>query len=304
MKAVQVKEWGQPLHVVQIPQPTPADDEVLVRVHASSVNPIDGIIAAGAMQSMYSLPLTLGTDFAGDVVAVGRDIDHVQPGDAVYGMNLQRGTFAEYATINAAGVAHKPRTLDYPQAAAVPLTALSAWQTLFNLAKLKQGERLLIHGAGGGIGAFAVQMAKEKGATVIGSDLPEKAEFLRGLGADQVIDATGERFEDVAGQVDVVLDLVGRDLAERSFNVLGRGGRYVTTIGKPSEEEAQKRGIQVYTTFTQPTVEELTEIAQMIDAGKLEVYVGRTFPLEEAQAALEFKQEGIVPGKVGILVAG
>jgi len=182
------------------------------------------------------------------------------------------------------------------------LTALSAWQTLFNLAKLKRGERLLIHGAAGGIGAFAVQMAKEKGAYVIGSDMPDKGDFLRKLGTDQVIDAVGERFEEVVDHVDVVLDLVGRDLAERSFNVLKPGGRYVTTIGEPSQEAAKKRGIQAYTTFTQPTVEELNQITELIDAGKLKVFVGRTFPLEETQAALAFKQEGVAPGKVGIVV--
>ncbi|RIK43019.1 MAG: NADPH:quinone reductase [Chloroflexi bacterium] len=302
MKAVRVKQWGQPLQLEEIPQPVPGNDEVLVRVRASSVNPIDGVIAAGHMQEMYSLPITLGTDFSGDVVSVGREANHVQPEDAVYGMSLQRGTFAEFAAVKASGVARKPRSLDYVQAAAVPLTALSAWQTLFDLAKLQRGERLLIQGAAGGIGAFAVQMAKEKGAYVMGSDIPDKGDFLRELGTDQVIDAMGERFEDVVGHVDVVLDLVGRDLVERSFNVLSPGGRYVTTIGKPSQEEAQKRGIEAHTTFTQPTVEELTQIAQLIDAGKLKVFIGRTFPLEEAAAALEFKQEGVTPGKVGIVV--
>jgi NADPH:quinone reductase-like Zn-dependent oxidoreductase len=173
MKAVRVEQWGQPLEIEDVSQPTPAQDEVLVRVAASSVNPIDGIIAEGHMREMYSLPLTLGTDFAGDVVAVGPEVNHVRRGDAVYGMSLQRGAFAEYAAVKAVGVAHKPRALDYLQAAAVPLTALSAWQTLFDLAKLHRGERLLIHGAAGGIGAFAVQMAKEKGAYVRGSDLPE-----------------------------------------------------------------------------------------------------------------------------------
>jgi NADPH:quinone reductase-like Zn-dependent oxidoreductase len=302
MKAARVSEWGQPVQIEDIPQPTPANDEVLVRVRASSINPIDNIIAAGHMKSMYTVPMTLGTDFAGEAVTVGRDVNHVQQGEAVYGMTLQRGTFAEYAAVKAVGVTRRPQSLDDVHAAAVPLTGLSAWQTLFDLAKLQSGERLLIHGAAGGIGTFAVQLAKYKGAYVIGSDLPQNAAFLRDLGADQVIDAVGQRFEDVVGHVDVVLDLVGRDLVERSFNVLKPGGRYVTTIGDPSQEEAKKRGIQAYTTFTQPNVEELNQIAQRIDAGKVKVFVTRTFPLEEIQEALAFKQEGGTPGKIGVVI--
>lgn len=302
MKAARINQWDQPLQLEEIPQPTPGQDEVLVRVHASSVNPIDGIIAAGHMQAMYQVPMTLGTDFAGEVVAVGSAINHVQPGDAVYGMSLQRGAFAEYAAVNASGVARKPQSLDYVQAAAVPLTALSAWQTLFNLAKLQRGERVLIHGAAGGIGAFAVQMAKEAGAYVIGSDIAEKGNFLRELGTDQVIDAMGERFEDVVGHVDVVLDLVGRDLVERSLAILQPGGRYVTTIGDPPQEEAKARGIEAHTTFTQPTVEELNQIAELLDAGKLTVFVSRTFPLAEINEAMKFKNEEITPGKVVVTV--
>jgi NADPH:quinone reductase-like Zn-dependent oxidoreductase len=303
MKAARIHQWGQPVQVEEIPQPTPGNDEVLVRVHAASVNPIDGIIAAGHMQSMYSVPMTLGTDFSGEVVAAGSDVEHVRPGDAVYGMSLARGTFAHYAAVQASGVAARPKSLDDVHAAAVPLTGLSAWQTLFNLAQLQSGERLLIHGAAGGIGAFAVQLAKEQGAYVIGSDLPGMLAFLRELGVDQVIDAQGQRFEEVVGQVDVVLDLVGRDLVERSFDVLRPGGRYVTTTGQPSQEEAERRGIQAYTTFTQPAVEELAKLAEQIDAGKVQVYVNRTFPLEEIQAALTYKPPGDDPGKVVVTVS-
>lgn len=293
---------GPTFHLEDMPQPIPDTDEVLVRVHAASVNPIDGIIAAGHMQSMYALPMTLGTDFAGEVVATGSEIKHVQPGDAVYGMSLARGTFAQYAVVKAPGVAAKPQSLDDVQMAAVPLTGLSAWQTLFTLAQLKRGERLLIHGAAGGIGIFAVQLAKAQGAFVSCSDLPDKAAFLREPGVDQVIDAQGQRFEDVVDQVDVVLDLFGRDLVERSFRVLKRGGRYVTTAAQPSQEDAERHGIQAYSTFTQPTVEELTKLAEQIDAGKLKVYVSRTFPLEEVQAALALKPPGDTPGKVVVTV--
>lgn len=302
MKAVRINRWGQPVRLEETPQPRPAADEALVRVRASSVNPIDAMIAAGYLREMYSLPMTLGTDFAGDVVAAGADITHVGPGDAVYGMSLARGTWAEFAAVKGPGVARKPESLDYTQAAAVPLAGLTAWQTLFTLAQLKSGERLLIHGAAGGIGTFAVQLAKAGGAYVIGSDMPGNETFLRRLGADEVIDAQSQRFEDVVGTVDVVLDLVGRDLVERSFTVLEPGGRYVTTIGEPSQEEAERRGIRAYTTFTQPTVEDLTQLARLIDAGKVRVFIARSFSLEEAQAALEFKQTGDTYAKIVLTV--
>lgn len=162
MKAVRVNEWAQPITIEEIAQPTPAVDEVLVRVHAASVNPVDRMIAAGYLQMMYHAPMTLGTDFAGEIVAVGSDVQQLKAGDVVYGMSGNSGAFAEYAAVKAAGTAPKPRTLDATQAAAVPLAALTAWQTLFDVAQLQSGERILILGAGGGVGAFAVQLAKTK----------------------------------------------------------------------------------------------------------------------------------------------
>jgi NADPH:quinone reductase-like Zn-dependent oxidoreductase len=302
MKAVRINEWGQPVQIEELPEPTPADDQVLVRVHAASINPVDGGIAAGYMQMMYSTPLTLGTDFAGEVVAVGADVQDVQPGDAVYGMSLNRGTFAEYAAIPASGVARKPQSLDYVQAAAVPLAGLSAWQTLFNLAQLQSGERILIHGAAGGIGSFAVQLAKGAGAYVIGHARGNDADFVKQLGADQVINADSERFEDVVDTVDVILDLVRGEYVERSFTVLKPGGRYVTTANMLPEDAGKDHGIVATGTFTQPSVEELTKLAEEIDAGRVKVIVQRTFPLEEAQTALFYTPEDGAPGKVVVTI--
>jgi NADPH:quinone reductase-like Zn-dependent oxidoreductase len=302
MKAVRVNEWGQPIQLEDVPQPTPGSDEVLVRVRAASVNPVDGGIAAGYMASFLTTPVTLGADFAGDVVAIGNDVQHVKPGDAVYGMSPAYGTFAEYAVVKRNGVAHKPKTLDYLEAAAVPLVGLTAWQTLFNIAELKSGERILIHGAGGGIGLLAVQLAKNAGAYVIAHDKGDKKALLLELGADQFIDAETQRFEDLVSDLDVILDLVGRELVERSWNVCRPGSRYVTPAAQFSQEEAARRGINASGTFTQPTVEELTKLAQEIDAGRLKVYVNRTFPLENIQTALAYKQEGGIPGKVVVSV--
>ena len=303
MKAARINEWGQPATVEEIEQPTAGPGEVLVRVHAASVNPVDRAIAAGYMQMMYSTPLTLGTDFSGEVVAVGADVQHVKPGDAVYGFSLTRGTFAEYAVVAAAAVAPKPQTLDHVHAAAVPLAGLSAWQTLHNLAKLQPGERILIHGAGGAIGSFAVQLAKALGAHVIGHDKADSAAFIQQLGADTVITADSQSFEDHVGTVDVVLDLVGGDYVERSYTVLQPGGRYVTTAAMLPPDAGQEQGIVATGTFTQPTVDELGKLADAIDAGKLNVIVNATYPLEETQTALYARPQGQAPGKVVITVA-
>lgn len=280
--------------------PSPANDEVLVRVHAAGVDPMEAGVAAGYLQSMLSVPLTLGRNFAGEVVAVGEDVKHVKPGDAVYGMSPIQATFAEYAAVKAHGVAHKPKSLDDVQAAAIPVVGLSAWQALVDLAKLQKGERILIHGAGGGIGTFAVQLAKDIGAYVIGNEKADNVAFVRQLGADEVIDAESQRFEDVVDKVDVVLDLVRGEYVERSYNILKPRGRYVTTANMLPEGAGKEQGIVAMGHFTQPTVEELTKLAEAIDAGKLKVFVSRTFPIEEAQAALYHQPEAGSPGKVVI----
>lgn len=301
MQAVRINQWGQPAQLEEVAQPAPGAGEVLVRVHAAAVNPVDRAIALGYMADYVTAPLTLGTDFAGDVVAVGDGVTHVKAGDAVYGMSASRGAFAQYAVVNAAGVAHKPRSLDFVTAAAAPLTGLSAWQLLFDLAQLRSGDRVLILGAGGGIGALAVQLAKHAGAYVVAQDRG-KAEFVQQLGADEYIDAESRRFEDVVGKVDVVVDLVGGDFVERAFGVLAPGGRYVTPAAMLAPDACQAQGIVAKGHFTHPSVEQLTQLAQEIDAGNLKVFVQRTFPLGEAQTALYYKAPAGAPGKIVITV--
>ncbi len=299
MKAVRVNQWGQPVQVEEIPQPTPQRDEVLVRVRAASLNPVDVYSVAGMLQAMQQLPFIPGTDFAGEVVAVGSEVKHVKPGDAVYGMiPLRGGVFAEYAAPKGNEVAQKPESLDYVQASAVPLTALAAWQTLIDSAQVKSGERVLIHGAAGSVGSFAVQLAKDRGAYVIASDLPGREALLQELGADEIINAQTQRFEDAVGKVDVVLNYASPDLLERSYSVLKPGGRYATTVGQPDQEQAERLGIRSTGIVTQPTIDHLTQLARLIDAGKLKVFIERTYPLEEAQAALEYRQTGTAKGKV------
>jgi len=286
MKAARINESGQPVQVVDFPQPTPGAGEVLVHVQAASVNPIDRLIALGYVDAYFPAPLTLGMDFAGDVVAVGEGVTHVKAGDAVYGMSPTTGTFAEYAVVKAIGVALKPRSLDYVQAAAVPLSGLSAWQTLFQNAHLKSGERLLIHGAGGGVGTIAVQLAKSAGAYVIAHDKGDKAELLPSLGADEYINADTERFEDRATDIDVILDMVGGEYVERSLAVLRSGSRLVTAAMQVDSEAAAQRGITASGFQTHPTVEDLTSLAEAIDAGKVRLIVNQTFRLDELATAL------------------
>lgn len=302
MKAIRIKQWGQPLQVEDIPQPTPGNDEVLVRVHAASLNPVDSSIVAGYLQSMLTVPMTAGIDFAGEVLSVGADITHVKPGDAVYGMIPRGGAFAQYATPKSNEVNHKPTSLDYIQASAVPLPAMAAWQSVFDLAQLQEGERILIHGAGGSVGSFAVQLAKSKGAYVIASDFAAKKGLLQELGADQIIDAQAERFEEVIEPVDIVLNFATSELVQRSYSVLKSGGRYVTTLQQPPPEEAERLGIRSSAVFAQPSSELLGQVASLFDAGKLKVLVGEIFPLHEAQSALERRQTTTTPGKVVLAV--
>ncbi len=210
MKAIRLLEWGQPVQLEDLPIPQSGDDDILVRVHAASLNPVDSTIASGRLQGMLTVPMTLGTDFAGEVVRVGSHVKHVQEASAVYGMiPFRGGTFAEYVLAKASEVAPKPARLDFVQAAAVPLTALTAWQALFDVAHLQAGERVLVLGAAGGVGSFAVQFAKRKGAVVIGTASSKKDEaFLRqDLGLDQVILPQEAPFDDVVTHCDVVLNL-------------------------------------------------------------------------------------------------
>ncbi len=304
MKAIRVNEWGKPVQLEDIPQPTPAADEVLVCVHAASINPFDIAVVAGYVSFMVSTPLTLGVDFAGEVVEVGKDVSHVKPGDEVYGpVVLHSGTFAEYTTPKANEIALKPKSLDYVQAAAIPLAATAAWQTLFDVAQLQSGERLLIQGVAGSVGTYALQFAKSAGAYVYGTDIPERADLVQKLGLDCYINHKVERVQDVVKDADVVLDLVGGERVAESYSVLRRGGRYVGTLAmQMPQEEPERLGIKSYGFGAQPKTELLNKFAELVDAGKLQVYVNRTFPLEQAQEAMIFRGTTPIPGKVVLVV--
>jgi NADPH:quinone reductase-like Zn-dependent oxidoreductase len=303
MKAARLNEWGKPLDLEDIPQPEPNNDEVLVRVHAASINPFDSAVQAGYLQSMAKIPMTLGTDFAGEVVAVGSDITHLKPGDAVYGLcPLGTGAFAEYTTVKANQVTLKPKSWDYACSAVTPLPSMAAWKSLFELLQIKSGERLLIHGAGGAVGGLAVQLAKAEGVFVYGTDIPEKAVHTRKLGVDQFI-SNQERFEDVVKNVDAILDLVGGEMMERSYNVLKPGGRYATSLlAETPQEEPQRRGIHSMGLAAWPNAEILSKMADRIDSGKIQMFVNRKFPLEEINEAMAYRMMTKDPGKVVLTI--
>ncbi len=304
MKAMRVVGWGQPLQMEDIPLPKPASDEILVRVYAASINPFDTFVHSGYMQGMMTTPLTLGTDFAGEVVEVGSEIEHVQPGDAVYGLvPMHSGSFAEYLVAKANEVANKPKSLSFIEAAGVPLASLAACQSLFTLGQPLPNERVLIIGAAGAVGGCAVQLMREIGAYVYAVDLPEKEDFVRSLGVDCFINSLEERYEDIVGKVDLVLDFVGGENIQRAYSVLKDGGRYVTSLFLPPNlEEAERRGIRSMALATQANIQHLNDMAQRIDSGQLKIFINRVFPLSEAQAAMEYRMNTTDPGKIVLTI--
>ena len=276
---------------------------MLVRIHAASINPFDAAIHAGYLQYMAHVPMTLGTDFSGEVAAVGKNITHLKPGDVVFGLSpLGTGAFAEFITVKSHEVTYKPKSLDFISSAAVPLPATAAWISLFDLLNVKRGERLLIHGAGGNVGGIAVQLAKAEGVFVYGHDIPEKEEHAKMLGVDVFI-SSNDRFEEIVHDVDAVLDLVGGEMLERSYNVLKSGGRYVTSLlAEVPQEEPFKRGIKSMGLAAWANANILTKIAEKIDLGTVSVFINRTFPLAEANAAMLHRMQTKDPGKVVLII--
>src|ERR1700736_2837460 len=308
MKAVRIHNYGGPevLKYEDAPRPEPQADEVLVRVHAAGVNPIDWKVREGHMKDFWphKLPLILGWDLSGVVEELGRGVSRFKIGDEVYSVPdpTRHGTYADYIVVRESEVALKPNALHHIRAAAVPLTALTAWQALFDTAQLQPGQRVLIHGAAGGVGHFAVQLAKWKGAHVMGTASTKNHEMLYELGADELIDYTVLKFESIVRDVDVVLDTIGGDTQERSWQVLKKGGTLVSLVQQPSESKAKEHGARGIRLGARPNGRELAEIAKIIDAGKLAPVIDRILPLSEARRAHELSQSGHTHGKIVLRV--
>jgi NADPH:quinone reductase-like Zn-dependent oxidoreductase len=302
MKAIRIHDYGGPgqLQFEDVPVPEAGGGQVLVRVHAASVNPIDYKLASGAMRQFMplALPWVPGGDFSGVIEAVGPGAAGVKAGDAVYGNSQGGGAYAQFVAIPAATIAPKPERLSHVEAASVPIAAQTAWQALFDHGQLSRRQTVLIHAAAGGVGTFAVQLAHWKGARALATASAANTDYLRSLGADEVIDYRATPFEAVAREVDLVLDLVGGETQARSFAVLKRGGRLVATAQPPSEEEAAKHGVQAVMMGMRPATEGLAQLGELLEAGTLRTVVTRTYPLSQAREAWGEALSGHTRGKI------
>ncbi|WP_225804476.1 NADP-dependent oxidoreductase [Streptomyces sp. NK15101] len=307
MRAVVVEQWGGPENLVEreVERPEPGLNEVLVRVHAAGVNPVDWKTrASGALIGWGDVPV-LGWDVSGTVEAVGPGVGIFRPGDEVFGMPLfprQAGGYAEYVVAPARHLAPKPSSLTHVEAAALPLAALTAWQALVDAADVRPGERVLVHAAAGGVGHLAVQIAKARGAYVVGTASAAKHDLVRELGADEVVDYRAARFEDVVSGIDVVLDGLGGETAERSLKVLRDGGRLITLPG-PDDVPAARDGVRAAWVLVEPDHLGLREIAALVERGALRPVVDTVLPLAEAAEAHAIGELGRTTGKIVLTVA-
>jgi NADPH:quinone reductase-like Zn-dependent oxidoreductase len=307
MKAVVAHEYGAPevLKFEEVPRPEPKEDEVLVRVIASGVNPADPLTLSGKYAREFGthLPLIPGYDIAGVVEKTGAKVTNLKAGEAVYGYPTFGGGWAEYVTVKQWEVAAKPKTLNFAEAAAVPMGALTAWQALVDTAQLHPGQTILVHGGSGGVGSFAVQIAKARGARVIATASTANQDLLKQLGADVAIDYTKTRFEDVAKDVDAVLDPVGKETLARSYGVVKKGGIVMSLVARPDPVELEKRGIRGAAISVHADAEDLAEIARLIDAGKIKPVVTEVLPLSEAIAAQRQAETHHTRGKLVLRIA-
>ena len=306
MKAIRIHEHGGPevLKYEDAPRPTPQQGEVLVKVYAAGVNPVDWKMREG-YRNLDNLPLIPGWDFSGVIESIGMNVTGWKEGDEVYARpDISRdGAYAEFIVVRASEIALKPKSIDHVQAAAIPLAALTAWQSLFEKGGLKSGQKVLIHAAAGGVGHFAVQLAKWKGAYVIGTASERNHDFLRELGVDEAIDYSETRFENVVHDADLVFDTIGGETTERSWQVLKKSGILVSIINRSVEQEAKDHGLRGGYVFVQPNAEQLKEIAGLVESGKLKPSVTTVLPLEEAPKAQKMSQALHTRGKIVLKVA-
>lgn len=309
MQAVRYHAYGEPsVYLEEAPRPQPGKGEVLIRVEAAGVNPVDAKVRSGSFQrpgESPKFPLIPGYDVAGAVEAVGEDVTNIRKGEPVYAyLSLKRaGGYAQFAIAQADEVAKRPANISAEKAAAVPLAASTAWEGLVDIAKLGAGQTILIHGGSGGVGAFAVQIAKARGARVLATASTSNQDLLKQLGVDQPIDYTKAKFEEVAKDVDVVFDMVGGETLARSYAVVRKGGIIVSIVQPPDEKELAKRAIRGQVFLVKPSGQVLDEITKLIEAGKITPIVSQTFPLAEAAAAHRAIETGHTRGKIVLRVS-
>lgn len=334
MKAVVLDRYGNidGVRAGEVPDPELRDDDVLVQIHAASVNPLDLKILEGKLKAIlpYRLPIVLGNDLAGVVVRVGAAVRRFKPGDEVYARPRQDriGTFAEFISVNEEDVAIKPRELTMEEAASIPLVGLTAWQALIERANLEAGQKVLVHAGSGGVGTFAIQLAKHLGATVATTTSTGNADWVERLGADVVIDYKKDDFAEILHDYDLVLDTLGGETLKRSLRVLKPGGQIISISGPPDpsfakeaglnwivqqvmcllsfriRRAAKRRDVTYSFLFMKSSGEQLRRLASIIDAGAIHPVVDQVFPFESTKAALDYVEQGRAKGKVVVKVGG
>jgi len=309
MKAIVLHAYGGPevLKYEDVPRPEPKADQMVVKVIAAAANPVDELIRSGKFASYFhtALPLVPGYDIAGIVEKTGAKITKFKPGDAVYayiGLG-DGGGYAEFALATEAEASPKPKALTFEQAAAVPLVAMTAWQALIDTAKLSAGQTVLIHGGSGGVGSMAIQIAKARGAKVLATASTANQDLLKQLGADVAIDYKKTKFEDVAKDVDVVLDSVGDDTLMRSYGVVKKGGFIVSLVARPDQAQLDAHGIRGAGLDAKPDAMELAEVTKLIEEKKIVPVVSTILPLFEAAKAHNQGATGHARGKIVLKVA-
>src|SRR5436190_1329823 len=333
MKALVLKRYGGPDQIAfaDIPRPVPKPDEILVQVHAAGLNPIDNAIPKGTFKPIlkFQLPATLGSDLAGIVVEVGSRVSRFKPGEAVFAniFDLGTGAFAEFAVVPESAAALKPANLDFVQAASIPMVGLTSLQALKERAQIRPGQKVFIPAGAGGIGTFAIQLAKHLGAKVATTTSAGNVDLVRSLGADEVIDYNKQEFEDVLRDYDAVLGTVRGDSIKKSLQILKSKGNVVSLIGPPDaafgrsrgmnffmvfvfgllsrkiNRRAKKRGVEYSFLFVHPDGGQLTEIAKLLDAGTIRPVIDKVFPFNQAKEALAYLEKGHAKGKVVVQIS-
>ncbi|HHT7237349.1 TPA: NADP-dependent oxidoreductase [Bacillus cereus] len=327
MKAMIIDKYGKvPMRMAEVPTPEINEYEVLAEIHAASINPIDFKIRDGKVKMLlkYEMPLILGNDFSGVIVKVGSKVTHFKVGDEIYARPRKNkiGTFAEYIAIHEDDIALKPKNLSFEEAASIPLVGLTSYQALHDIMNLQKDQKILIHAGSGGVGTFAIQLAKIMGATVTTTASEAGADLVTSLGADEIINYKTEKFEDILTNYDAVFDTIGGTTLEKSFNIIKSGGNIVSVSGMPNARFGKEFGSGFFKTllfslaskkltalekkhnaqysflFMKPSGDQLRTIANYIEAGKIKPVIDRVFPFEEAQKAMEYSESGRAKGKI------
>lgn len=305
MKAIRIHSYGNSgeLKLEEVPSPSIQPNEALVRIRAAGVNPFDWKFREGYFKDVFpaTLPLTLGVDFAGDIAQVGKDVRDFTVGDKVFGQAT--GTYSEFTVVPEKNLVRMPRSVDYDTAASLPTPATTAYQLVMDAVHATKGLRVLVHGAAGSVGSFAVQFARLQGARVFATASGRDAEYLTGLGVEQVIDYRAERFDEKLKDLDAVIDLIGGETLARSYAVVKPGGIVVSAAGMTDPAEADRRMIRTQNFVNQRDPSHLAHVARLVDQGILKPRIGRVLPLAEARQAHDLSQKGSAAGKIVLRVA-